>query len=80
MNDPSARRSRRRLSSSDPQVPPGAEKVLIDPLPLSKGRGVMAGALGATVGAMGATPVDWGPPAGASEIRIPWWGSQPPVW
>jgi hypothetical protein len=31
-------------------------------------------------GALGATPAGWGPPAGASEIRIPWWGSQPSVW
>jgi hypothetical protein len=25
-------------------------------------------------------PAGWGPPAGASEIRIPRWGSRPPVW
>jgi hypothetical protein len=35
---------------------------------------------GAAARALGATPTDLGPPAGASEIRIPWWGSQPPVW
>jgi hypothetical protein len=41
---------------------PGAEALLAAPLPLSKG-------LGATVGlALGATPVGWGPPVGASEI------------
>jgi hypothetical protein len=73
MSDPSARRSRRHLSSSDPPKPPGAEALLAAPLPLSKG-------LGATAGALGATPVGWGPPVGASEIRTPWWGSRPPVW
>jgi hypothetical protein len=72
-NDPSTRRSRCRLSSSDPPVPPGAEELLAAPLPLSKGRGAVAGALGAT-------PVGWGPPAGALEIRIPRWGSRSPVW
>jgi hypothetical protein len=52
----------------------GAEAPLAAPLPLSKG-------LGATTGlALRATPVGWGPPAGASEIRIPRWGSRPPVW
>jgi hypothetical protein len=30
--------------------------------------------------ALGATPAGWGPPTGALEIRIPQWGSQPPVW
>jgi hypothetical protein len=30
--------------------------------------------------ALGAAPAGWGPPAGASEIRIPRWGSQPLVW
>jgi hypothetical protein len=54
-------------------VPPEAEVLLAAPLPLSKG-------LGATAGALGAALEGWGPPAGASEIRIPWWGSQPPVW
>jgi hypothetical protein len=34
----------------------------------------------ALAGVLGATPTDWGPPAGASEIRIPWWGSRPLVW
>jgi hypothetical protein len=38
-NDPSARRSRCRLSSSNPPVPPGAEELLAAPLPLSKGLG-----------------------------------------
>jgi hypothetical protein len=47
-NDPSARRSRHRLSSSDPPMPPGAEDMLAGPLPLSM-------ELGATVGpALGA--------------------------
>jgi hypothetical protein len=48
MNDPSARHSRLHLSSSDPPVPPRAEELPIDPLPLSKGRGAAAGVLGAT--------------------------------
>jgi hypothetical protein len=30
--------------------------------------------------ALRATPAGWGPPAGASEIRIPWRGSRPQVW
>jgi hypothetical protein len=30
--------------------------------------------------ALGATPAGWGPPAGASEIRIPRRGSRPSVW
>jgi hypothetical protein len=72
-SNPSARRSRRRLSSSDPSVPPGAKALLAAPLPLSKG-------LGATAGALGSTPEGWGPQAGASEIQIPRWGSRPPVW
>jgi hypothetical protein len=42
MNDPSARRSRRHLSSSDPPVPPGVEELPAAPLPLSKERGVVA--------------------------------------
>jgi hypothetical protein len=74
MSDPSARRSRRRLSSSDPPEPPGAEALLAAPLPLSKGLGATAGL------ALGATPAGWGPPAGASEIRIPRWGSRSLVW
>jgi hypothetical protein len=50
------------------------EALLADPLPLSKG-------LGATVGlALGVAPAGWGPPAGASEIRIPRRESRPPVW
>jgi hypothetical protein len=72
MSDLSARRSRRRLSS-DPPAPPGVEALLAAPLPLSKG-------LGATAGALGAAPVGWGPPAGVSEIYILRWGSRPPVW
>jgi hypothetical protein len=39
MSDPSARRSLRRLSSSDPPELPGAEALLAAPLPLSKGLG-----------------------------------------
>ena len=66
MNDPSARRSQRRLSSFDPPVPPGAEELSAAPLPLSKGWGPRRGR--------------WEPLASASEIRIPWWGSRPPVW
>jgi hypothetical protein len=80
INDLSARHNRRRLSASDPPGPPRAEELHATPLPLSKGRGGATGALGATAGALGATPADWGPPAGASEIRIPQWGSRPPVW
>jgi hypothetical protein len=30
--------------------------------------------------ALGATPVGWGPPAGASKIQIPRRGSRLPVW
>jgi hypothetical protein len=37
MSDPSARRSLRCLSSSDPPELPGAEALLAAPLPLSKG-------------------------------------------
>jgi hypothetical protein len=73
-SDPSARRSLRRLSSSDPPELPGAEALLAAPLPLSKG-------LGATTGlTLGATPASWGPPTGASKIWITWRGSRPPVW
>jgi hypothetical protein len=47
-SNPSARRSRRRLSSFDPSVPPGAEELLAGPLPLSMELGATAGpALGA---------------------------------
>jgi hypothetical protein len=67
MNDPSARHSRCRLSSSDPLVPPGVEELPAAPLPLSKGRGAATGVLGATAGvlgakagALGATPSVWG--------------------
>jgi hypothetical protein len=49
------------------------EALLVAPLPLSKG-------LGATAGALGAKLAGWGPPVGASEIWIPRWGSRPPVW
>jgi hypothetical protein len=79
-NDPSARCSQRRLSSSDTPAPPRAEELLAAPLPLSKGRGATTEAWEALAGALGATPADWGPPAGASEIRIPRWGSRPLVW
>jgi hypothetical protein len=73
-SDPSARRSLRRLSSSDPPELPRVEAPLAAPLPLSKG-------LGATTGlALRATPVGWGPPANASEIWILRWGSRPLVW
>jgi hypothetical protein len=78
-SDPSARRSRRRLSSSDPLVPHGAEELLVATLPLSKGRGAAAGTLGTTAGALGAMSAGWGPPTGASEIQIPRWGSRLPV-
>jgi hypothetical protein len=59
-NDSSAWRSRRRLSSSDPPVPPRAEEPLAAPLPLSKGRGTAVGALAATAGTLGAAPAGWG--------------------
>jgi hypothetical protein len=72
-SDPSARRSRRRLSSSDPPVPPGAEELLVAPLPLSKG-------LGATVGALEPAPAGWEPPAGTPGIWIPRRGSRPLVY
>jgi hypothetical protein len=42
MNDPSVRRSRRRLSSSNTPAPPRAEELLAAPLPLSKGQGATA--------------------------------------
>jgi hypothetical protein len=73
-SDPSARCSLRRLSSSDRPELPGVEAPLASPLPLSKGLGAMAGL------ALRATPAGWEPPTGASEIRIPWWGSRPSVW
>jgi hypothetical protein len=73
-SDPSARRSLCRLSSSDPPELPRAEAPLAAPLPLSKGLGATAGL------ALRATPAGWGPPVGASEIRIPRWGSRPLVW
>jgi hypothetical protein len=73
MSDPSARRSRRHLSSSDPPEPPGAEALLAAPLPLSKGLGVAAGP------AQGAVLTGLGPPAGTPEIWIPRRGSRPPV-
>jgi hypothetical protein len=69
MSDSSARRSLRRLSSSDPAELPGAKALLAAPLPLSKGLGAMARL------ALGAALAGWGPPAGASEIRIPRRGS-----
>jgi hypothetical protein len=74
MSDPSARCILRRLSSSDPSELPGAEAPLVAPFPLSKGLGATARL------ALRATPVGWGPPTGASEIRIPRWGSWPLVW
>jgi hypothetical protein len=47
-SDPSARRNRCRLSSTDPPVPPGVEELLAGPLPLSMELGATAGpALGA---------------------------------
>jgi hypothetical protein len=47
-SDPSARRSLRRLSSSDPPGATWAEALLATPLPLSKGLGATVGlALGA---------------------------------
>jgi hypothetical protein len=74
-SDSSARCSLRRLSSSDPPPElPRAEPLLAAPLPLSKGLGATAGL------ALGATPVGWGPPAGASKIWIPRRGSWSPVW
>jgi hypothetical protein len=78
-NDPSAQRSRRRLSSSDTPAPPRAEELLAAPLPLSKGRGAAAEPLEPPVVALGATPAGRGPPANAPRIRIPQWGSRPPV-
>jgi hypothetical protein len=56
-SDPSGRRSRRRLPSSGPPVPPRAEELLAAPLPLYKGRRATAGTLGAPVGPLGATLV-----------------------
>jgi hypothetical protein len=42
-SDSSARCKQRRLSSSNPSVPPGAEALLAVPLPLSKGLGPQRG-------------------------------------
>jgi hypothetical protein len=57
-----------------PGVGAPAEVSLAAPLPLSKG-------LGATTGvALWAAPAGLGPPAYASEIRIPRRGSRPLVW
>jgi hypothetical protein len=72
-SDPSARRSLRRLSSSEPLELPGAEALLAAPLPLSKGLGAVAGPT------QGAGPTGWGPPAGTPGIRIPRRGSRPLV-
>jgi hypothetical protein len=41
-----------------PPVPPRAEELPAAPLPLSKGQGAVEAALGATAGALGATPTD----------------------
>jgi hypothetical protein len=61
-NDPSARRSQHRLSSSDTPVPPRAEELLAGPLPLSM-------ELEATTGpALGAPLAGWGPSAGTLGI------------
>jgi hypothetical protein len=68
INDLSAWRSRRHLSSSDTLAPPRAEELLAAPLPLSKGRGATTEAREAPTGALGATPAVWGLPASASEI------------
>jgi hypothetical protein len=38
-------------------VPPGVEELPAAPLPLSKGQGAATEELGATAGALGATPV-----------------------
>jgi hypothetical protein len=73
-SDPSVRRSLRRLSSSEPPELPRVEAPLAAPLPLSKGLRATAGL------ALRATPAGWGPLTGALEIRIPRWGSRPPVW
>jgi hypothetical protein len=43
ISDPSVRRNRRRLSSSDPPVPPRAEELLAGLLPLSMELGATAG-------------------------------------
>jgi hypothetical protein len=51
--DPSARRSRCRLSPSDLLEPPGAEELLATPLPLSKGLRVVGGSSGAGIGGTG---------------------------
>jgi hypothetical protein len=57
-SDPSARRNRCRLSSSDTPAPPGAEELLAVPLPLSKGRGAATEVREALAGALGAMPTD----------------------
>jgi hypothetical protein len=59
-SDPSARRSRRRLSSFESPVPPGAEELLAA-FALVQG-------VGAVGGALEPAPAGWEPPAGASGI------------
>jgi hypothetical protein len=61
-NEPSARRSLCRLSSSEPPELPGAEAPPAAPLPLSKGQGAAAGL------ALGAPLAGWGPLAGTLGI------------
>jgi hypothetical protein len=61
-NDPSTRRSRRRLSSSDPLAPPGAEELLAGPFPLSMELGAAEGPT------LGAPLAGWGPPVGTPGI------------
>jgi hypothetical protein len=56
-NDPSVRRCRRCLSSSDTPAVHGVEELLAAPLPLSKGRGATVEAREALVGTLGGTPV-----------------------
>jgi hypothetical protein len=62
MNDPSVRRSRRRLSSSNTPAPPRVEELLAAPLPLSKGQGATAEAWEALAGR-------WGPRRQTGGLR-----------
>jgi hypothetical protein len=42
--------------------------------------GNRGGGAGSPGGGAGSHAAGWGPPAGASKIRIPRWGSWPPIW
>jgi hypothetical protein len=72
MKDPSVRRSQCRLSPSDLMVALGEKELPVAPLPLSE-------EVGAARGALEPASADWEPPTCTPGIRIPRWGSRPPV-